>query len=716
MSAGYSIAAQIYLDNGWWPLPLPSGRKSPPPHGYTGRNGKAPTREDVARWCATNDGANIGLHLDATIVGIDVDDYGDKGGGATLAALIAEHGPLPATWSSTSRGLGPSRIYYFRIPEGVTFPGVLGEGIDVIQRHHRYAVVSPSTHPDTGEKYRWFDRNSIIATQPPHVDELAPLPQAWIEGLSTREYIAPPIPVQALRAPVLVEGDSIAERINKDHDWHTTLIADGWTLSKPGAQQSEWTRPGKNPAKGPSAVLHEPDGPFNVFTTAMAALQQKDADRNGTCWSYSMFGYLAATRHGGDRSALAREYRNDTNATDMQLRTMSSAGIARAVLDDDAEPIDRDAELLDMLVKWPAFWENDTEDEQWLCEPVLALGRSHAIFAPGGTGKSLFALWMAVQLATGGNGMTGAALKPVDVLYIDYEMTESDLAERLNTMGHGPDTDLSRLHYALLPSLPPADVADGGERINRMAELVGAHLVVIDTFSRAVSGEENDADTTRAFYRHTGLALKAAGRAFVRVDHAGKDASKGQRGSSAKNDDVDVVWGMVAADDGFILTAKKRRMSWVNETVILGKTEDPVLRYSVALTLVPAGTADVVKVLDDLNVGVDASSRVAGRLLRAAGHKHNDKVIRAAQMTRKQRPLRSLKDSAAPCAAPPAAPDSDASAALRRTQQEMAAEQGKDTAPRSAPHPAAPVGATDAAGASLIAPQQPDVENDEGLF
>ena len=331
MSAGYSIAAQIYLDNGWWPLPLPSGRKSPPPHGYTGRNGKAPTREDVARWCATNDGANIGLHLDATIVGIDVDDYGDKGGGATLAALIAEHGPLPATWSSTSRGLGPSRIYYFRIPEGVTFPGVFGEGIDVIQRHHRYAVVSPSTHPDTGEKYRWFDRNSIIATQPPHVDELAPLPQAWIEGLSTREYIAPPIPVQALRAPVLVEGDSIAERINKDHDWHTTLIADGWTLSKPGAQQSEWTRPGKNPAKGPSAVLHEPDGPFNVFTTAMAALQQKDADRNGTCWSYSMFGYLAATRHGGDRSALARDYRNDTNATDMQIRTMSSAGIARAV-------------------------------------------------------------------------------------------------------------------------------------------------------------------------------------------------------------------------------------------------------------------------------------------------------------------------------------------------------------------------------------------------
>jgi hypothetical protein len=103
-------------------------------------------------------------------------------------------------------------------------------------------------------------------------------------------------------------------------------------------------------------------------------------------------------------------------------------------------------------------------------------------------------------------------------------------------------------------------------------------------------------------------------------------------------------------------------------------------------------------------------------LLRAAGHKLNDKVIRAAQMTRKQRPLKGLKQSAAPSAAPPAASNADVLAALRRTQQEMAAEQDKDTAPRSAPHPAAPVGATDAAGASLIAPQQPDVENDEGLF
>jgi hypothetical protein len=642
VTSGYAIAAQTYLDNGWWPLPLPSGRKSPPPHGYTGRGGKAPTPQDVARWCETNDGANIGLHLDSTIVGIDVDDYGDKAGGATLATLVAAHGELPATWSSTSRGLGPSRIYYFRIPDGVTFPGVFGEGIDVIQRHHRYAVVSPSTHPDTGEKYRWFDRNNIIATQPPHVDELAPLPQAWIDGLCTKEYVAPPL---SLRAPVLVEGDSIAERINQDNDWHTTLIADGWSLSKPGTQQSEWTRPGKNPAKGPSAVLHEPDGPFNVFTTAIAALQQKDADRNGTCWSYSMFGYLAATRHGGDRSALAREYRNDLNATDVQIRTMSSAGIARAVLDDDVEPVDRDGELLGMLVDWPTFWQRDPEEVQWLCEPLIATGRSHVIYAPGGTGKSLLSLWMSAQLATGGIGLEGQRLTPARVLYIDYEMTEADLAERLDAMGHGPESDLSNLKYALLPSLLPADTAAGGEQIATLARLCDAQLVVLDTYSRAVSGVENDADTTRAFYRHTGMLLKAAGRAFIRIDHSGKDTTRGARGSSAKNDDVDVVWQMVKADEGFTITATKKRMSWVPEDVKVIQSDDPVLKYTKTMEMVPAGTAAVIKTLDDLKISPLMSARSALKLLREAGKGARENVVGAAQKTRLHRPLQTLKQA-----------------------------------------------------------------------
>ena len=47
----YGEAAKRWRDAGWLGvLPLPVGRKSPPPDGFTGRNGRDPTEAEVARW------------------------------------------------------------------------------------------------------------------------------------------------------------------------------------------------------------------------------------------------------------------------------------------------------------------------------------------------------------------------------------------------------------------------------------------------------------------------------------------------------------------------------------------------------------------------------------------------------------------------------------------------------------------------------------------
>jgi hypothetical protein len=275
-----------------------------------------------------------------------------------------------------------------------------------------------------------------------------------------------------------------------------------------------------------------------------------------------------------------------------------------------------------LLVDWAAFWEVDTNDAQWLAEPYLAIGRSHALYATGGTGKSMFALWAAVHLATTG----------VDVLYLDYEMTVDDLSDRLTAMDCGPETDLSHLHYALLPSIAPLDTAEGGKVVVELAAEVGAQLVIIDTYARAVTGKENEADTVRAWYRWTGLHLKYAGRAFLRIDHAGKDLDRGQRGSSAKNDDVDVVWYMARGEGGdhFTLRATKRRMGWVPNEVGLVRHDDP-LRFEVSTAYAyPAGTDVVVALLAGLGVPADASNRQAKAAVREAGRKVSNRLIQAA--------------------------------------------------------------------------------------
>jgi len=162
--------------------------------------------------------------------------------------------------------------------------------------------------------------------------------------------------------------------------------------------------------------------------------------------------------------------------------------------------------------------------------------------------------------------------------------------------------------------------------------------VVIDTFGRAVAGDENDADTFRGLYRNTGLHLKQAGIAFIRLDHAGKDVEKGQRGSSAKNDDVDVVFRMIRRDDQALrVTATHRRMAWVpQETDIAVIDEDGVTRFSTGAGSWPEGTKTISDALDDAGAPVDVTWRRAQEILRDAGVKARTATIRAAIKHRRQ--------------------------------------------------------------------------------
>ena len=60
-------------------------------------------------------------------------------------------------------------------------------------------------------------------------------------------------------------------------------------------------------------------------------------------------------------------------------------------------------------------------------------------------------------------------------------------------------------------------------------------------------------------YRNTLAPLKQRGIAVLRLDHQGKDGSSGQRGSSAKDGDVDTIWRLKFQDGGFLAWNGKSR-------------------------------------------------------------------------------------------------------------------------------------------------------------
>jgi hypothetical protein len=210
-------------------------------------------------------------------------------------------------------------------------------------------------------------------------------------------------------------------------------------------------------------------------------------------------------------------------------------------------------------------------------------------------------------------------------------MTIRDVVERLEDMGYDDPEALSRLHYASLPTLPPLDTKDGGRAVVDMAKHLKVSLVVIDTFGRAVGGEEDKADTVRAWYQWTGQLLKTEGIGFLRIDHAGKDAKRGQRGTSAKNDDVDVVWEMTDRGHGeFLLQTVKRRVSWVDDRIVLQRTEvNGILGYRVreGEPRLTDQAESVARLLDELGAPVDISRPRALALLRDNGAGRANNVV-----------------------------------------------------------------------------------------
>lgn len=276
------------------------------------------------------------------------------------------------------------------------------------------------------------------------------------------------------------------------------------------------------------------------------------------------------------------------------------------------------------------FWEGADDLEDYLVAPVLARGRGHALYAPAKAGKSLFGLYVAACAATGRPVLDQPAGPPLRVVYADLEMTRADVRERLVDMGYGPGDDMSALVYYALPSLAALDTPQGGAELVALALHLEADLVVIDTISRAVRGEENSNDTAQNFATHTGTPLKRAGITLLRIDHAGMDVAKGARGASAKNDDVDVVWQLLPRDRGqFTLKATHRRMNWVPEVVELRQDLEP-LRYSLADSSWPAGTQAAVDTLDRLSVPIDHGKTKARQALKTAGESMGNEVLMAA--------------------------------------------------------------------------------------
>ena len=159
--------------------------------------GNTANQEQMDGWERDFPDRNCLLKMNQGVIGIDIDHYWKKTPSGSwvrkrgydhICVEVSRYGDLPPTYSSTSRGKGqPSRILFYLVEIGVEFNPAPFDDVEVIQNHHRYGVVWPSIHPETGEQYHWYDPQGDKCS-PPRPSDISPLPREWYEPLmsSTR--------------------------------------------------------------------------------------------------------------------------------------------------------------------------------------------------------------------------------------------------------------------------------------------------------------------------------------------------------------------------------------------------------------------------------------------------------------------------------------------------------------------------------------------------
>ena len=156
----------------------------------------------------------------------------------------------------------------------------------------------------------------------------------------------------------------------------------------------------------------------------------------------------------------------------------------------------------------------------------------HSIYSPGGTGKTILAMWIALQ----------ALERCETVVYIDEENGSHHVTELLKHMGADPELVGEYFKYAPAPGLTSAAVNNWRATV----DVYRPSLVVFDSFADhlALDGVNENASTeVTAWIKSFAQPVKDCGGAVLILDHVAKDGSgKGARGSTAKLAKVDVAW------------------------------------------------------------------------------------------------------------------------------------------------------------------------------
>ena len=177
---------------------------------------------------------------------------------------------------------------------------------------------------------------------------------------------------------------------------------------------------------------------------------------------------------------------------------------------------------------------------QWLLKPFIEVGNPTLFFSPGGSGKSILGMAMALSVATG-ESLCGSPMRaPSPVLYLDWEADKESQAERLRALciGHGLGAIPTKTFYHRWMY---ASIGESVIALRREITDLGIKLVVCDSLGAARGGAPESAEVTLAAF----AAVRSLRCSFLGIDHLtkSKEADKNYAFGSVYSFNVSrLVW------------------------------------------------------------------------------------------------------------------------------------------------------------------------------
>lgn len=544
--------AVSYAELGLEVFPVDPETKQPMAARHRGAPSQYSATTDVATiemWWNTWPDALIGHRLPEDQVVLDIDPR--HGGAETWRALTAELGfDTKATRVHISgRGDGGGHVTYRRPPGKLTISTLdawarergTGEhleaadrhvcGLDLLHRTHRYTILPPSPHPETGQPYRWRQ-----FTEP------AEMPAALAALIVDS---APPPPPRADPAPY--SGESIADWYTATRSWNDLLPRHGWTLRAGDGDSdgSQWrhptaTSPVSATVRHGCLFIYSPNTPFEVTAPN---------DPHGV----TRFAAHTLLDHGGDASSAARAARELKDGPNPRPRREGDP-FGRV---DGGPPANADAEDLDDQAEEPArpsvevYWADEVAADppppiDELVTNLVAVGEITVFGAPRAMGKTWATMALAEAVSAGRGRLFGSEHFDVDrsatVMYLQGELgrTSSHVRWNLATGGKPPHvaevferlrvkTTARRISQAAdgVTWTDEESVATIDHRLEPLLAELGVELLVVDPWATYFAGNENSNDEVEAAIDAITQMARRVGCAVWIVHHISAKATHG---------------------------------------------------------------------------------------------------------------------------------------------------------------------------------------------